>query len=496
MTDDKKKKGPDGVSTYAADAHDLASFDQASEALSRLSTPVLVHGSNPHERLFIAAFDGTGNSMLKDAPVNHTNIADVVRQTAAANSRGLSNIRVDYVEGPGTQDGALKRGWDGMTGNSYEDRVEEMYSRFTAQSKKWLAEDPDAQIRVVSVGFSRGAEQAAGFTRLVDERGIQDPKGRVEDRDLFGNLKDVRYTGEPLVPAHQVPQAVALFDPVGTGEPRKHDRRQPPSVLSGFQITAEDERRNLFKSTSILDPGASEDGRFLNVTVGGAHSDIGGSYALNGLSVRSGNLMVDYLNSLSDQPFLDKRPLPSAPEMNVVHRSEEHQWFYRTSDFDKDGQRDRMTQLTPDKRAPDAHNNEPRDEAMNASFPHRPVAIEPVPPERPSPEPRLDTGPTPIAAEDTHAMFQRLGQAAVNGDVDSARAVGGSFLASEQGQSLQRRGGEQAQAQAQNQTQSQAQNQASTTASERQQEPPAEPTPPTLPPTGHDGPERRMTPRL
>ena len=485
MTDDKKKKGPDGVSTYPADAHDLASYDQASQALSRLSTPVLLHSSNPHERLFIAAFDGTGNSMLKDAPTNHTNIADVVRQTAAANSRGMSNIRVDYVEGPGTQDNALKRGLDSMSGSSYDDRIEEMYVRLTAQSKKWLAEDPDAQIRVVSVGFSRGAEQAAGFTRLVDERGIHDPKGRVEDRNLFGHLKEVRYTGEALVPPHEVPQAVALFDPVGTGEPRKHDRRQPPSVLSGFQITAEDERRNLFKSTSVLDPGVSENGRFLNVTVGGAHSDIGGSYALNGLSVRSGNLMVDYLNSLSDQPFLAKRALPSAPEMNVVHRSEEHQWFYRTSDFDKDGQRDRMTRLTPDKRVSDPHNNEPRDEAMNGRFPQRPVAIGPLPPERPSPEPRLTADPAPIAA-DPRALFQRLGQAAVNGDVDGARAVGGSFLAAEQGQQLQRRGGEQAQA-------------AAAPPEQRQQDKPADPTtptPPTLPPNGHDGPERRMTPRL
>ena len=488
MTDDKKKKGPDGVSTYPADAHDLASYEQAGEALSRLSTPMLVNSANPHERLFIAAFDGTGNSMLKDAPTNHTNIADVVRQTAAANSRGLSNIRVDYVEGPGTQDGALKSGWDSATGRSYEDRVEEMYSRFAAQSKKWLAEDPDAQIRVVSVGFSRGAEQAAGFTRLVDERGIQDPKGRVEDRDLFGNVKHVRYTGDPLVPPHEVPQAVALFDPVGTGEPRKHDRRQPPSVLSGFQITAEDERRNLFKSTSILDPGQSENGRFLNVTVGGAHSDIGGSYAMNGLSVRSGNLMVDYLNSLSDKPFLEKRALPAA-EMNVVHRSEEHQWFYRTSDFDKDGQRDRMTRLTPDKRVADPNNNEPRDEAMNARFPQRAVAIGPVPPGPASPEPRLNADPAPVTPQDTHALFQRLGQAAVNGDVDGARAVGGSFLASEQGQSLQRRGGEQAQAAAAPPPEQRAQEQ-------RQQAQPAEPTPPTLPPSGHDGPERRMTPRL
>ncbi|WP_158549182.1 T6SS phospholipase effector Tle1-like catalytic domain-containing protein [Lysobacter silvisoli] len=480
MTDDKKKKGPDGVSTYPADAHDLASYEQASQALSQLSTPVLVRSSNPHERLFVAAFDGTGNSMLKDAPANHTNVADIVRQTAAANSRGLTNVRVEYMEGPGTQDGALKRGWDAATGNSYEDRVEEMYARFTAQSKRWLAEDPEAQIRVVSVGFSRGAEQAAGFTRLVDERGIQDPKGRVEDRDLFGNLKQVRYPEPALVPAHQVPQAVALFDPVGTGKPRDHDRRQPPSVLSGFQITAEDERRNLFKSTSILDPGATENGRFLNVTVGGAHSDIGGSYTLNGLSVRSGNLMVDYLNSLSDQPFLAKRAVPAAPEMNVVHRSEEHSRLYRTSDFDKDGQRDRMERLTPSKKVAHPNDNEPRDEAMNERFAHRPVAIGPVPAERP----RLQDGPAPVVA-DTHALFERLGRAAVDGDVDGARAVGGSFLASEQGLSLQRRGGEQAQAAAPAEPER-----------PRQQAEANDPTPPTQPPPGYEGPERRQTPRL
>ncbi|MGO4782137.1 DUF2235 domain-containing protein, partial [Lysobacter sp. 2RAB21] len=75
----------------------------------------------------------------------------------------------------------------------------------------------------------------------------------------------------------QVPQAVGLFDPVGTGEPRNHDRRLPPTVMSAFQITAEDERRDQFKSTNILHDGFAEDRRFLNVTVGGAHSNIGGS---------------------------------------------------------------------------------------------------------------------------------------------------------------------------------------------------------------------------
>jgi hypothetical protein len=52
--------------------------------------------------------------------------------------------------------------------------------------------------------------------------------------------------------------------------------------------------------------GFSEDGRFLNVAVGGAHSDSGGGYLRNGLSLRCCNLMVDYLNSGRDTPFLEK----------------------------------------------------------------------------------------------------------------------------------------------------------------------------------------------
>jgi hypothetical protein len=46
---------------------------------------------------------------------------------------------------------------------------------------------------------------------------------------------------------------VGLFDAVGTGEPvREHDRRLPPSVISGFQIISADERRGLFKSDRII----------------------------------------------------------------------------------------------------------------------------------------------------------------------------------------------------------------------------------------------------
>lgn len=125
-----------------------------------------------------------------------------------------------------------------------------------------------------------------------------------------------------------------------SGKPCRHDRRLPPSVRSGFAIVAEDERRNLFQSTSIIDQGLSTDGRFLGVTTGGPQANVGGGVHLSGLSVRAGNLMTDYLNSLSDAQFLQKRPEPLAPELNVVHRSEEGLFgLYRTNVFDRDGER-------------------------------------------------------------------------------------------------------------------------------------------------------------
>ncbi|TWQ85144.1 DUF2235 domain-containing protein, partial [Xanthomonas vasicola] len=102
-------------------------------------------------------------------------------------------------------------------------------------------------------------------------------------------------------------QAVGLLDPVATGDMNLRDTRLPPSVVSGLQLTARDERRDLFPAKDIIDPGRTPDVRLLNLVNPGAHSDIGGSYRLDGLSVRNGNLLTDYVNTLSDTPFLKPR---------------------------------------------------------------------------------------------------------------------------------------------------------------------------------------------
>lgn len=425
-------KHPDGVKTYPADAHDLDSYVQAGRALSQLQAPRLLDSADPHSRLFVACFDGTGNSMYGTDPKNHTNVAEVAKQL----QNGLhAQIGVGYVEGPGTQDGWLERAIDGATGRSFDPRLEKMYAQFIEQAKQWKAEDPQARIALAGIGYSRGAEQEAAFARLVHERGIQDPAGPVYVKDGHGNIvAPPAYRHAPLEPPGQVAQAVGLFDPVGTGEPRRHDRRLPPSVMSGFQVTAEDERRDQFKSTSVLREGHSENQRFLNVTVGGAHSNIGGSYELNGLSIRSGNLMVDYLNGLSDRPYLQKRAEPDDPALNVVHRSDQHRFFYTTFGF-RDGVRDRIEtvasrQQVRDGSVAEPDRKEPIDEAMSARFARHPVRIGPVPQ---GAAPGIVAGGS-APGSDIDRTFARLVDAARNRDDGAFREAVREYAQSPQAQ--------------------------------------------------------------
>lgn len=424
------EKHPDGVSTVPATAEDLETYRRASRELAAFQSPVLVSSARPNERLFFAAFDGTGNSMLRDAPERHTNVARIYQQIEQLGDVGVGNLRGGYVEGVGTQ-GGLSGGWDQLTGRTYDARIEDMYLQFVTQAAKWIAENPDADIRLATIGFSRGGEQAAGFTRMVEERGIQNPVGAVIERDRHGLITSATYPGPPLRAPGSVVQAVGLFDPVGTGEPRDHDRRPPPSVVSGLQIDAAHEARDLFKGTYILDPGMTADGRFLNVRVAGAHSNVGGTYTLDGLSIRSGNLMIDYLNSLSQQPFLQKAEEPVDRERNVIHRSEEHLFIYRTSIYDRTGEHAHVDLLAPPALCRiDCRDAEPRNEAMAAGLAWRPVEIGPVP-----------LGKTAqIEALPHVSMVGRLLEAARNGDIAQVERLSLDYAASPEGQAWLQRG--------------------------------------------------------
>lgn len=432
------ERHPDGASTYRASEAQMQSYVDARNSLAGFPAPLLVDGARTTDRLFVAAFDGTGNSRTGDPLANHTNVAHLYAQILrhAENEeyrQGYSAIVSGYVEGVGTQ-GGLGGIRDQMSGHTYASRLEDMYLQFTTQAARWIQQNPDADIRVAAIGFSRGAEQAAGFTRMVEERGIRDPGGVVIHRGRGGLIDRVDYQGAPLREPGTVVQAAGLFDPVGTGTPRDHDRRLAASVVSGFQITAADERRNLFQGTRVLDPGPTADGRFLNVTVAGAHSNIGGSYSLDGLSVRSGNLMADYLNALSDRPYLDKRPEPDDPARNVIHRSEDHQVFYRTSIYDHAGTRAHKELLAPEALCRiDCRDAEPRNEAMAAALSWRPVQIGPVPA-------APDNARAEASPQAVNPMVQRLLEAARDGDGADVSRLLREQVQSDDGQAWLRHG--------------------------------------------------------
>lgn len=380
--------GPDHASRYAADAHDLDSYAHASDALACVQAPVLHESADPHSRLYVAAFDGTGNDRENPSLGPSTNVALIEKQIRA-HAAEHPHIRSDYVAGPGTQPRWLSRVVDGVSGHTYDARLEEMYLKFCRQAADWIRDDPDARISIANLGFSRGAEEAAGFARMVHERGIRDPSGVSFHRNADGLIDRIDYRAD--VPPLRLPGAIAqaklLLDPVGTGDPSHHDRRPPPSVLSGFQIYAEDERRDLFAGSRIIAPGRSEDGRFLGVVVAGAHSNIGGGYLEDGLSRRSFNLAVDYLNALSDRPFLQKTWL--RPDLDVVVRSEEHAPVYdddryranERAGLPEDARRPTVECIggRPRRCGPEGRGPEPVDTALDAAFPKRAVPIAPVP---------------------------------------------------------------------------------------------------------------------
>lgn len=409
---------PDGVHANAASAEQLASFNRAERALTNFTAPILLDESRPEQRLFVASFDGTGNS--KRDPDKFTNVARIDEQirsyAESATARlGYAPIGRGYVEGPGTQ-GGVSGLIDAVHGNSYEARIEDMYLQFVTEAKVWLDENPDADIRIFATGFSRGAEQAAGFTRLVEERGIQNPTGAVVTRNADGVIVgQVVYPNPPLRAPGTVIQAAALFDPVGTGAPRQNDRRLAESVVSAFQITALDERRNLFQGTLITDPGQTADGRFLNVSVAGAHSDVGGGYRRDGLGVLSGNLAIDYANALIRPPPLEKRALPDDPDRYVIHRSEQHSAIYGTSIFDRNSARAMQDLLAPPALCRiDCRDAMPRNEAMAATLDWQRVEIGPVHGSVPVRDAGLETSAfasallSAAAREDGHAISERL----------------------------------------------------------------------------------------
>ncbi|KRC34872.1 MULTISPECIES: peptidoglycan-binding protein [unclassified Lysobacter] len=330
MEEDKKRKKyviylaedglpKDDVSHYTATAEHLRSYDKAADELYKFKVPTLLNTKDPHSYLLFGLMDGTQNDVAQD-PLNATNVARFKAQAEKLKSAGL-NIEVLYEAGPATQTNPIKQKIDAATGYTSESIAEQLYGRIVEQTNSIYEQDPDAKVAVHAEGFSRGGSQVPILARMIHERGIPNLYRPEIVSDEHGNLKKA-FPHFHQAPGHTA-MSVGIYDPVPTGAMEKLDRRLPPSVVSGFQINAADERRRTFPVDRIIPAGMSEDGRFLSVSVAGAHSDIGGSYLRNGLGTRSYNLMTDYHDALFSESLLRRLPETDDPRMNVIHRSEE-----------------------------------------------------------------------------------------------------------------------------------------------------------------------------
>lgn len=441
-----------GVDTYPADQHDLDTYRQAEANLVRMRIPVLLHVDNPHERLYVAALDGTGNSWFDDKPENWSTVAKIYEQIRLLDRQGVRNIAGGYVEGTFTQNGVLRapeRVLDGLFGHTFDERVETAYHQLCEQAKIWIEEDPQAKIRIAGVGFSRGSEEVAALQHMVEERGIRDPLGAKIVRDM-GNenlITHIEYADRPLLVAPgKTLQAALLYDPVSTGV-EEHDRRLPGSTMSTFQITAEDERRNLFKADDHIPVGFSEDNRNLNAIVGGAHSDVGASYKENGLGVLSLNLGIGFLNRLSDRDFLHKQTPPDDPAMYVVHRSDQGMFgLYGTSAYDKDGVRDHVDQLAPaalckNGEPMDCRRKDPVNPELEAQVERRTgPAQRDLPPIRqeyldsPVPQMKMPGQQESFSKPAWNPLFLQMTDAALNGDARGIHMAGRAYAQGGDGQ--------------------------------------------------------------
>lgn len=334
---------PDGVQARPLDKQELGLLDLARARMMQVRAPRLM--DSPHDRLHVVALDGTGNDLYKDPPENISVVAALKTKLVQLNDPAIS---VDYVSGVGTQSGWFKRTWDRASADTLEARAEQAYLGFCRQAAKWLGEDPDARIHLAGIGFSRGAETVALLQRLVHERGIRNPEGAVPRYDGDGILKTISWADHPpLVAPGRTAQVAFLVDPVGTGA-FDIDRGLRSSNVSAVQITSRGEGRSHFTSTQHLPPGLSDQGRMANLEVPGAHSDLGGTYLLDGTGRVVHNFAADYVNTLLGRERLEKVAEALDPRLYVSHRSEQHLYglwpdhYYRTH-----GEREVHTRLGP-----------------------------------------------------------------------------------------------------------------------------------------------------
>ena len=275
-------------------------LDAASELAQAPLSPGSTDGNNPHRRTYVVAFDGTWNDRAHVKPgESPTNPAQL--EAELSQHYNGTTLTGRYYRGVGTQENALMVKLDGATGFSAGQIAEQAYHDFERTAKAWITADPQAEIGLVIVGFSRGSASARHFMNLVDERGV--PASELADLGL-ARISSGTTPSDYLRQPGTLSQDALLYDTVATGQEHFLKLGIPDSVRNVVHLTALDEERVAFpllsaKSTS----GPVNSPQVLEVGLPGAHSDIGGGYS------RGPDRMAKYMGEV----VLSRFGLPITP---------------------------------------------------------------------------------------------------------------------------------------------------------------------------------------
>lgn len=239
---------------------DNTRFSDSLSSLTMTKIPfVMPKSHNPNIKIYVSAFDGTNNdgnhvaANEQDTVVHH--MATILQESEA---RRQANYQVKYYSGAGIKNGERNLS-DAISGASCRHTAEKAFEEFNESAKSNTGLD---EIRLVVIGFSRGAATARHFLNLVHDR---------------YNAQ----TSSPRVVAFAI-----LFDTVSTGASDKLRLDLPQNVYFAINLMAQNERRDNFsykydlenaKNVVMTQPLIGMP-RIVTLWMPGSHSDIGGSY--------------------------------------------------------------------------------------------------------------------------------------------------------------------------------------------------------------------------
>ncbi|MBS1140345.1 MAG: hypothetical protein H6R13_1798 [Proteobacteria bacterium] len=220
--------------------------------------------SNESIKIIVVAFDGTENDRDSvDGAIERETVT-----AALARLLHSGGYDVDYIPGPGTGSKA-----DAALCFTCIPKAEEALDRLRKKVEGSWAQSPNLEIRVLVLGFSRGAAIGRHFMNLVSQKW--------PPYISPGEIRD----------GHQIVRTVGLlFDTVATGKETALELGIAPTTDHLIHLLARDERRGLFHVVvdddwdfiSLPSSDCRHSDRLTEITLPGVHSDVGGSY-LDGL---------------------------------------------------------------------------------------------------------------------------------------------------------------------------------------------------------------------